>query len=199
MKLRLATLTSIFLGNLAGHHVAAQVATQSAQSELTDCIRTVMTLDEGRWDYMGTIAMLNGGFRTYEATSIHQAEGDDMWSSKSFGGDVGGEEATAQANIVALQGNTIVPIVDGVPNHQAAIQYKSCVGPDAEGRYEVQTEYMIPNPDGTFDTAKNVSWYSKHGSYYSEDHYNESGRIVSRRSGVNTPADTDTSSIAAQP
>jgi len=199
MKIRLAVLISISLTASAGSPALAQVALHSEPNDLSECIRTVMTLDEGRWNYMGTIARLDGGFRTYQTTSIHQSEGDNLWSNRSFGGDVGGDEASAQASFVTLQGNAIVPIMDGKPNRQAAVEYKSCTGPDAEGRYEVHTQYKLPNPDGTFDTAKNVSWYSEHGSYYAEDHFNEENRIVARRSGVNTPADAQAAPRPAEP
>ena len=158
------------------------------EAEIVSCIRTIMKLDEGRWAYMGTIARVGGKFRTYEAISIHSSAGPDMWSSKAFGGDVGGTEESAETNLVKLVGTSIVPIENGNPNEQGAIKYLSCVGPDPEGRYEAHLEYKIPVGDGKFDTSKNVSWYSEHGSYYAEDHFNEEGRIIARRSGVNTPA-----------
>jgi len=159
----------------------------SNEKDLSSCLRTIMELDEGRWAYMGTIARVNGTFRTYEAISLHTSEGDSTWSAKAFGGDVGGDEGSAETNIVKLIGNSRVPLEDGEPNHDLATRYTSCAGPDAEGRYETTSEYKIPVGDGTFDYSKNMTWYSEHGSYYAEDHYDGSGRIIARRSGVNTP------------
>jgi hypothetical protein len=158
------------------------------EADITTCMRTVLGMDQGRWDYMGTIARLDGKFRTYQATSVHMAMGDDVWASKSFGGDVGGTEEAAEFGQVKLVGASMIPIEEGELQYDAAIQYISCKGPDIEGRYEVELDYKLPNGDGTFDTAKNITWYSEHGSYYAEDIFNEQGRVVARRSGVNTPA-----------
>lgn len=158
-----------------------------SEAEIISCMWTVLKLDEGRWNYMGTIARLNGKFRTYQATSVHDALSNDMWASKSFGGDVGGTEEEAEFGRVQLVGASIVPIEEGVLQYDGAIQYLSCNGPDAEGRYEVELKYKLPNGDGTFDIAKNITWYSEHGSYYAEDIFNQKGRVVARRSGVNTP------------
>ena len=169
--------------------VSAPKKVNQSEAEIASCIRTVMKLDEGRWNYMGTIARLNGTFRTYETTSVHASAGPDMWSSKAFGGNVGGTEEEAKIGYVKLVGTSIVPIEDGVLQEVAAINYLSCIGPDEEGRYEASLEYKLPNKDGTFDTAKNLTWYSEHGSYFAEDNLNSLGRIVARRSGVNTPAE----------
>ncbi len=158
--------------------------------DLSPCIRTALELDEGRWDYVGTIARVDGGVRIYRTTSVHQATGPDQWSSRSFGGDVGGTEDTAETNTVILDGNMIVPINDGEPNTEAALRFSSCAGPDPEGRYEAEIEYKIPTGDGTFDLVKNVTWYGQNGAYFAEDHFNEEGRIVARRSGVYMPADS---------
>ena len=169
---------------------ACKTSSLPAQSdaEISACMRTVLKLDEGRWNYMGTIGRLNGTFRTYETTSIHAAAGEDMWSSKSFGGDVGGTEADAEIGYIKMVGTTLVPLEDGVLNREGAIQYKSCVGPDPEGRYEAHIEYKISHDDMS-DSVKSVSWFSKHGSYYAEDHTNEQGQVVARRSGVYTPVE----------
>ena len=90
---------------------------------------------------------------------------------------------------IQLVGTAIVPLEDGELNHEGAVNYISCIGPDPEGRYEANIEYKIPNDDGTSDFVKSVSWFSEHGSYYAEDHINEEGRVVARRSGVYTPAE----------
>lgn len=39
--------------------------------DLSSCIRTVMNLDQGRWNYVGAIARVNGTVREYRATSVH--------------------------------------------------------------------------------------------------------------------------------
>lgn len=182
-KTTIAAATLLFIGACQSSAVPNQ-----SETEITSCMRTVMKLDEGRWNYMGTIARLGGTFRTYETTSIHASTGPDTWSSKSFGGDVGGTELAAEAGHIKLVGTSMVPLENGELNLKGAIKYLSCVGPDPEGRYETNIEYSIPNGDGTSDFVKNISWYSEHGSYYVEDHINEEGRVVARRSGVNTPA-----------
>jgi len=169
---------------------APRLAYQS-EPDITSCIRQIMKLDEGRWAYMGTIARLNGTFRTYQTTSLHAAVGADVWSSKAFGGDVGGTEEDAETRTVKLVGASRIPIENGVLQEEQAVRYLSCTGPDSEGRYEARLEYQMTNSDGTIETMKNVSWYSEHGSYYAEDIYNEAGRVVARRSGVNTPASED--------
>ncbi len=166
-----------------------QVTIKQSEAEITSCMRAIRKLDEGRWAYMGTIATLNGKFRTYEAISVHAAEGPDIWSNLSFGGDVGGTEDTAETGFVKLVGTSMIPLKDGELNQGEGVKFLSCVGPDKEGRYEARLEYKLSNGDGTFDTSKNVSWYSAHGSYYAEDHYSEDGRVTARRSGVYTPAD----------
>ena len=199
MKSNVLGALAVLLGVAPIGFATAQTEPRQADSDLRDCIRTVMQLDEGRWNYMGTIARIDGTFRTYEATSVHERAGEDSWSSKSFGGDVGGTEEGAQGNRVVLDGNRLVPVVNGERDYGSAIEYLSCVGPDAEGRYEVRTQYKIPNGDDTFDLSRNVAWYSEHGSYYAEDHYSPDGRIVSRRSGVNTPAQGDGSPFVASP
>lgn len=160
--------------------------------EIADCIRTIMKLDEGRWAYMGTIARGNGKFRTYATTSVHAAAGPDRpdtWSNQSFGGDVGGEEETAEISYSQLVGTSIVPIENGTLMEDNAVKYTSCVGPDAEGRYEAKLEYTLPHGDGSKLAVNNVSWYSEHGSYYAEDIFYKDGRVLARRSGVNTPAE----------
>ncbi|MEO0464617.1 MAG: hypothetical protein AAF127_15930 [Pseudomonadota bacterium] len=159
-----------------------------ASDDLSTCILKTMELDEGRWEYVGTIARLDGGVRTYETTSVHFANGDGTWASKSFGGDVGGTEEAAEIGIVTLEGNSIVPIIDGVADVDAAIEVVSCKGPDPEGRYEVQKTYKLPIEDGGFDYVTNISWYGQSGSYFAEDHRNADGRVVARRSGVYMPA-----------
>lgn len=189
MKLKMVICTAAFLVTSACQTVGEPSKTNQDEMEITSCIRTIMEMDEGRWAYMGTIARLNGTFRTYQTTSVHTATGSDTWSSKSFGGDVGGIEETAEVRLVKLVGTRIIPIENGVLREAEAVQYLSCTGPDTEGRYEATLEYKLPNTDGTFDTAQNVSWYSEHGSYFAEDIINTSGRVTARRSGVNTPAD----------
>lgn len=161
---------------------------QESTGDLSACILKTMELDEGRWEYVGTIARLDGGVRTYETTSVHFANGDGTWASKSFGGDVGGTEEAAEIGIVTLEGNSIVPIIDGVADVDAAIEIVSCKGPDPEGRYEVQKTYKLPIEDGGFDYVTNISWYGQSGSYFAEDHRNADGRVVARRSGVYMPA-----------
>ncbi len=64
---------------------------QTNEADRIACIRTVLKLDEGHWNYMATIARLNGKFRTFETTSIHASTGPDTWSTQSSGGDVGAE------------------------------------------------------------------------------------------------------------
>jgi len=161
-------------------------ADPQSDAEIIPCIRTVMALEEGRWDYMGTIAQVRGTFRTYEAVFVYASTGPDMWSFKAFGGDVGGDEETAEESFSQLVGTSIIPVEDGELKEEEAHKILSCVGPDAEGRYEVQQEYKISIGDGAYVTSKNMTWYSEHGSYYAEDIYND-GRISSRRSGVTTP------------
>jgi hypothetical protein len=159
------------------------------QAELTDCVRKALKLDEGRWDYMGTIARGNGMFRTYETTSVHKSAGEDMWSHKAFGGDVGGDEASAEAGVVRLVGASVIPVEYGELNEDEAVTYTSCTGPDQEGRYETTMEYTLPHNDGSKLSVKNLTWYSEHGSYYAEDIAYQDGRVIARRSGVNTPAE----------
>ncbi len=159
-----------------------------SEVEIISCIRTVAALDEGRWNYMGTIAKVWGKFRTYEAISVHAAAGPDMWSYKSFGGDTEVEEADAEVSYSKLVRTSMIPMEDGELKPEEAFKYLSCVGPDPEGRYEAHIEYKMPIGDGKYVTSKNMTWYSEHGSYYAEDIYNVEGRLASRRSGVNTPA-----------
>jgi len=159
--------------------------------DLSSCIRTVMNLDQGRWNYVGAIARVNGTVREYRATSVHEARGEDLWSSKSFGGDVGGTEDAADITLVTLDGNRIVPIEDDQFDEDAALDFQSCEGPDPEGRYQAEIEYKIPVGDGSFDFVKNVSWYGQQGTYFAEDHFNAEGRIIARRSGVYLPVTPD--------
>lgn len=174
--------------------VAETAPTQKTQSdeEIASCIRTVMALEVGRWNYMGTIAQIRGKFRTYEAIFVHAQTAPDTWSFKAFGGDVGGDEASAEVSYTKLVGTTLFSVEDGELSEDGAHKILSCKGPDAEGRYEVHQEYKITNSDGSFVTGKNMTWYSEHGSYYAEDFYTEDGRVNSRRSGVNTPLKADT-------
>ncbi len=173
----------------SGPDTAAQTSAEGETStqDLSDCIQKIMELDEGRWSYMGTIARVDGGVRTYETTSVHSSNGDGTWTSKSFGGDVGGTETDAEVGTVTLEGNSIVPIENGAPNRNAAVEVVACEGPDPEGRFEAQKTYKIPVEGGTFDYVTNVSWYGERGSYYAEDHRNEDGRVIARRSGVYLP------------
>ena len=169
-------------GSLAG------VEHAQGEAEIASCIRTIMALEQGRWNYMGTIGQTRGKFRTYEATIVNAAVGPDTWSSKAFGGDVGGDEASADIGHNKLIGTALVSMEDGEPNEAEAHQIESCVGPDAEGRYEIKQTYKMPNGSGGYVTSQNMTWYSEFGSYYAEDIRNEDGRIMSRRSGVYTPA-----------
>lgn len=174
-------------GNSASTPSPTAIESEAPTPDLSECILKVMELDEGRWSYVGTIARVDGGVRIYETTSIHSSNGDGTWTSKSFGGDVGGTEDTAEVGKVTIEGNSIVPVEDGKPNRDAAVQITACEGPDPEGRYEVQKAYRIPVEGGTFDYVTNVSWYGQRGSYYAEDHRNEVGRVIARRSGVYMP------------
>jgi len=169
----------------------ANTPAKSLQNEakIADCIRAIMTLDEGKWAYMGTIARLNGKFRTYATTSDHASAGTDMWSARSYGGDVEADEESAETSIVKLVGSSIIPVEDGELNEEAAVKYTSCQGPDAEGRYEATQEYSVPGADDQRLSVKSVIWQSEHGSYYVEDIFDNAGRVVARRSGVNTPID----------
>jgi len=160
-----------------------------SEAEIASCIRTVMGLEVGRWNYMGTIGQIRGKFRTYEATFVYAAAGPDTWSFKAFGGDVGGDEESAETSYTKLVGTSLISLEDSELNEEGAHNVKSCIGPDAEGRYELWQEYKVPNGNGGFTTAKNMTWYSEHGSYYAEDFITEEGRINSRRSGVTTPID----------
>ncbi|QJB69905.1 hypothetical protein [Parasphingorhabdus halotolerans] len=190
LKAALATIISL---SAFSPTLSETVADQSVPAdEKGDCIRKIMQLDEGRWEYFGTIATLNGKFRIYRATSVHTQIDTDTWSSQSFGGDTGTSEDSAKPNLVRLVGDRLVPIIDGTLNLSADTHYRSCSGPDPEGRYQAEVEYRIPNGDGTFDTAHNVSWYSEHGSYFTEFHVNEAGRTVARRSGIQRPAEDGT-------
>lgn len=161
---------------------------QQSESELISCIRKTKELEEGRWAYMGTIAQVAGKFRTYEAIFVNRTTGPDNWVSKAFGGDVGGDENNAEEFTNRLVGTMVVPIENGVLNEDAAYRYIYCKGPDEKGRYEARSEYKMPGAEeGTFVTAKNLTWYSEHGSYYVEDIYTSEGVVNSRRSGVMTP------------
>ena len=169
--------------NIAEINAPAKIS----NSDIASCVRTVLTLDEGRWAYMGTIARGNGKFRTYATTSVHTAVGPDTWAMKSFGGDVGGDEETAEIGYVKLVGASVIPVENDVLNEEGAIEYTSCVGPDAEGRYEATLKYTLPHNDGSKLTVNNLTWFSEHGSYFVEDLIHESGHVIARRSGVNTP------------
>jgi len=160
-----------------------------SEAMIADCVRTIMTLDEGQWAYMGTIARLNGKFRTYETTSDHASAGEDLWSARSYGGDGEETEETAEASLVKLVGTSIIPIEDGELDQDAAVKYTSCHGPDAEGRYEATTEYSLPQGEDSILSVKAMVWQSEHGSYFTEDIFDDAGRVVARRSGVNTPID----------
>ena len=111
-----------------------------------------------------------------------------MWSFRSYGGDVEEDEAEAVASISKLVGTSLVPFEDGRLDEQGAVKYTSCFGPDAEGRYEATHEYSLPHVDDRRLSVKSVVWYSEHGSYYAEDIFEDTGRVLARRSGVNTPA-----------
>lgn len=176
-------------GNSASTPSPTANESEAPTPDLSECILKVMELDEGRWSYVGTIARVDGGVRVYETTSIHSSNGEGTWTSKSFGGDVGGTEDTAEVGEVTIEGNSIIPVEDGKPNRDAAVEITACEGPDLEGRYEVQKSYKIPVEGGAFDYVTNVSWYGNRGSYYAEDHRNEDGRIIARRSGVYMPVD----------
>ncbi len=175
----------------ACNNSTAQQAVMPEQSsaDLANCIRTVLTLDEGTWDYMGTIARMNGKFRTYQTTSIHASAGENKWSARSFGGDVG-EDYSNVTHYVHLSGTRLIPLEDGTPNEAAALDYKSCSGPDTEGRYEFEFEYSEPFDDDSRLIIKNQTWRSAHGSHFTEDIFDETGRLRARRSGVYTPTKT---------
>jgi len=187
MTYKAAICTTAILFLFACQSTGNAAAKSQSDTEIANCIRTVMALEEGRWNYMGTIAQVYGKFRTYEAVIVNAEAGEDMWSSKAFGGDFGGDEASAELGYNKLIGTSLVSTDDGAPNHAEAHVIKSCVGPDPEGRYEIKQDYKMPNGKGGYVTARNMTWYSEHGSYYAEDIYNEDGRIQSRRSGVYTP------------
>ena len=186
-KTAIGVTAILFMSACQTQENTATVQTVQSEAEIATCIRTVMALEEGRWNYMGTIGQVYGKFRTYEAVIVNAAAGVDTWSSKAFGGDVGGDEASAELGYNKLIGTSLVSMEDGVPNEPEAHKIKSCIGPDPEGRYEIKQEYKMPNGEGGYVTSQNMTWYSEHGSYYAEDIYNEDGRIMSRRSGVYTP------------
>lgn len=192
MTKKLLTCVAVILMTTACQTIAETAPAKNNQTneEIASCIRTVMALEVGRWNYMGTIAQIRGKFRTYEAIFVHAEAGPDMWSFKAFGGDVGGDETSAEVSYTKLVGTTLFSVEDGELTDEGAHKVLSCVGPDAEGRYELHQEYKVPSGDGSFATSKNMTWYSEHGSYYAEDFYTEDGRVNSRRSGVNTPFKT---------
>lgn len=189
MKNRLCVTATAALMISACQNASVPSAAAEPQTELeiADCVRAIMTLDEGLWAYTGTIARVNGKFRTYVTTSEHKSAGVDMWSARSYGGDVEEDAATAEASIVKLIGTAITPIEDGVPNPDDAVTYTACRGPDPEGRYEATQRYSLPYTDDKRLSVTSTLWQSAHGSYFAEDIFDDTGRIIARRSGVNTP------------
>ncbi|MEM7701537.1 MAG: hypothetical protein AAF251_06325 [Pseudomonadota bacterium] len=174
-------------GNSASTPSPTAIESEAPTPDLSECILKVIELDEGRSEYTGTIARVDGGVRTYVTTSIHSSNGDGTWTNKSFGGDVGGTEDDAEVSVVTVEGNFVIPIENGKLNREAAVEITACDGPDPEGRYEVKKSYKIPVEGGSFDYATNVSWYGERGSYYAEDLRDPDGRIIARRSGVYLP------------
>lgn len=160
--------------------------TSQSEVDITSCIQTVLELDEGTWAYMGTIARGNGKFRTFATTSEHSAAGPDRWAFRSYGGDIG-EEDGGETSYSKLVGTSLIPVEDDKLVEQDAVKFTSCVGPDAEGRYEVTREYGLPHESERRLSVKNMGWFSEHGSYYAEDIFDDTGRVLARRSGVNTP------------
>ncbi len=71
----------------------------------------------------------------------------------------------------------------------AGVKYTACSGPDKEGRYLIKMEYSEPFDETSRIYVKNETWRSEHGSHFNEDHRDETGRLVARRSGVLTPVD----------
>lgn len=187
-KILIGTATLLAVTACQASFAAAPQSTKQSDAEIASCIRTVMNLEVGRWNYMGTIARVWGKFRTYEAITVNAAAGPDMWSNKTFGGDVDINEADAELSYSKLVGTRVIPMEDGRLVEAEAYKYLSCVGPDPEGRYETRVEYKMPIGDGKYVTSQNMTWRSEHGSYYAEDIYNVEGRLASRRSGVYTPA-----------
>ncbi|MGB0907432.1 MAG: hypothetical protein ACPGVT_08055 [Maricaulaceae bacterium] len=165
-------------------------APAQSEAEIAACLQDFFKLDEGTWAYMGTIARGNGKFRTFETTSVHASAGPDMWSYKSYGGDMG-EEYGGELSYSKLVGTTLIDFKDGKLSDEPGVKYTSCVGPDAEGRYQATQEYRLPHIDDRWLSVKSVVWQSEHGSYYAEDIFDDTGRIISRRSGVNTPVSED--------
>ena len=108
---------------------------KQSEAEIADCVGALMTLDEGKWAYMGTIARGNGKFRTYETTSEHASAGPDMWSARSYGGDIEETEDTSEMSTMKLVGTSLIPLENSEENQDGAVKYTSCTGPDAEGRY----------------------------------------------------------------
>lgn len=160
----------------------------AAQSiaEIETCLRTVMELDEGTWNYMGTNAQFRGTFATYQTTSVHASAGPDTWSNMSYGGDMSPEESNV-VSYVRLVGNTLVPLEDGELQEDGRVVYTSCSGPDSAGRYFATLTYDFDIGDGITIYATSESWYSENGSHFQEDLRNEKGRLVGRRSGINYP------------
>ncbi|MEP3889124.1 MAG: hypothetical protein ABJN69_01580 [Hellea sp.] len=189
MRLKFLTCAAGIIMITACQSMAQTTFSKNSQSdeEIANCIRTVMALEVGRWNYMGTIAQIRGKFRTYEAIFVYAEAGPDMWSFKAFGGDVGGDENSAEVSYTKLVGTTLFSVENGELTDEGAHKVSSCVGPDAEGRYELHQNYKVSSGEGTYSTSKNMTWYSEHGSYYAEDFFAEDGRVTSRRSGVNTP------------
>ena len=165
---------------------ASENITQS-EAEIANCLRAIMQLEEGTWAYMGTIAQSKGKFRTFETTSERTILGPDMWKSRSYGGDITG--TGGQGETSKIVGASIISIEDGILQEDSAIKYTSCVGPDAQGRYESWKEYELEPMNGKKVYAKALQWHSEHGSYFAEDIFDESGYTFARRSGVYTPID----------
>ncbi len=169
---------------LSGENISPiYVETPSAEN-MNACLADVMQMKLGTWDYTGVIARMNGTFRTYVTRSVHGETSDGTLSFQSFGGDVY-DDSISYSRLVGTQ---MLPVIDGV-QQKTGIQFISCTGPDAEGRYFTSSEYTLPEEEGDTEkfSVKAASTYSSSGSYYSEDIYTESGRIIAQRAGVTLP------------
>lgn len=180
-------LAAIILSACSAQTSETSGEVSSIKPDMNDCLRTVLTLDEGTWDYMGVIARLDGTYRTFETTSTHAAAGDDIWSSSSSGGDIS-EDYSGETEYHKLVGTWLRPYEDGEAKDEGGVEFTSCTGPDEEGRYAFTLKYNMPLQDGSPIYVTNKTWRSEHGSHFHEEHVDETGRLRARRSGVYTPA-----------
>ena len=187
MKLETVSVPMLVALSLSACATQAEPAVSNPDVDLNACLKQVMSLMEGKFDYTGVNARISGGYNTFITQSTHDPRPDGSWAYTSFGGDMD----APSTSIVRLVGNQIRTRPDEDGASEAARTFSKCEGPNQVGRITTRSTYELPPVESDPQTLSVdiIALYGEEGAYFTETISDELGNIVAYRSGVSVPTE----------